>query len=383
MATGGVLGSTTNVIVGPLLGASTTWIGDTTAASALNLAAGATTTGLGKTVNIGTNGAAGSTTNITIGSTTGTSTTTLQGATNGVTQTAGNSTTLLATTAFVTTADNLKANLASPTFTGTPSAPTATAGTNTTQIATTAFVTAAVPAAATVAEAKLGSDTTKFISSNVLQKVVNSPSYYKFPRGLFSTNVSGTGATVTQGALIAALAGPSTGAGGSILRYYGVGGVDVVAGTGWSVGTTYDINFGKAFRLTGSTRLAVSTNTIVRVSFGKQANNGVGDPNTAAVGWRYNQAVGFIEIIAHDGATLKTLTTSSNPSGWFEWEIFNDGAGNVQMFVNDVSIGTRTGGRTTFSYASGPDYVEEIETTATPAAQPAAFFRNGGVFLQP
>ena len=82
-------------------------------------------------------------------------------------------------------------------------------------------------------------------------------------------------------------------------------------------------------------------------------------------------------------APLKTLTTSSNPSGWFEWEIFNDGAGNVQMFVNDVSIGTRTGGRTTFSYASGPDYVEEIETTATPAAQPAAFFRNGGVFLQP
>ena len=35
---------------------------------------------------------------------------------------------------------DLKANLASPTFTGTPLAPTATTGTNTTQIATTAFV---------------------------------------------------------------------------------------------------------------------------------------------------------------------------------------------------------------------------------------------------
>ena len=56
------------------------------------------------------------------------------------TASAGTSTTQLATTAFVTTADNLKANLASPTFTGTPTAPTATAGTNTTQIATTAFV---------------------------------------------------------------------------------------------------------------------------------------------------------------------------------------------------------------------------------------------------
>ena len=38
---------------------------------------------------------------------------------------------------------DLKAPLASPTFTGTPAAPTASAGTNTTQVATTAFVTTA------------------------------------------------------------------------------------------------------------------------------------------------------------------------------------------------------------------------------------------------
>lgn len=42
------------------------------------------------------------------------------------------------------TALDLKANLASPTFTGTPAAPTASGGTNTTQIATTAFVAAAI-----------------------------------------------------------------------------------------------------------------------------------------------------------------------------------------------------------------------------------------------
>lgn len=44
------------------------------------------------------------------------------------------------------TALNLKANIASPTFTGVPAAPTPAAGTNTTQVATTAFVTAAVAA---------------------------------------------------------------------------------------------------------------------------------------------------------------------------------------------------------------------------------------------
>ena len=45
-----------------------------------------------------------------------------------------------ADTTAMTAADALKANTASPTFTGVPSAPTATAGTNTTQVATTAFV---------------------------------------------------------------------------------------------------------------------------------------------------------------------------------------------------------------------------------------------------
>jgi hypothetical protein len=65
----------------------------------------------------------------------------LTGTPTAPTAAAATNTTQIATTAFVTTADNLKANLASPTFTGTPAAPTATAGTNTTQIATTAFVT--------------------------------------------------------------------------------------------------------------------------------------------------------------------------------------------------------------------------------------------------
>jgi hypothetical protein len=45
-------------------------------------------------------------------------------ATTATTQSAGDSSTKLATTAFVTTADNLKANLASPTFTGTVALPT-------------------------------------------------------------------------------------------------------------------------------------------------------------------------------------------------------------------------------------------------------------------
>ena len=76
----------------------------------------------------------------TLASPTFTGTPTLPTGSIATTQTAADSSTKLATTAFVTTADNLKANLASPTFTGTPLSTTAAVDTNTTQVATTAYV---------------------------------------------------------------------------------------------------------------------------------------------------------------------------------------------------------------------------------------------------
>ena len=63
------------------------------------------------------------------------------------TQAGGNNTTRLATTAFVQGELAPFATISSPAFTGTPTAPTATAGTSTTQIATTQFVQTAVAAA--------------------------------------------------------------------------------------------------------------------------------------------------------------------------------------------------------------------------------------------
>jgi hypothetical protein len=138
---GGGSGTSTTTLQGNLTTTGTsTDIANSTAAQSIFIGSGTTTTGNTKTIGIGANGNPGSTTNITLGTTGGTTNITLNGNTNGVTQTAGNSTTLLATTAFVTTANNLKANIASPSLTGTPLSTTAAADTNTTQIATTAFV---------------------------------------------------------------------------------------------------------------------------------------------------------------------------------------------------------------------------------------------------
>jgi hypothetical protein len=114
----------------------------------------------GSTLNVGTGGILGSnaytnTAFAPLASPTFTGTPTLPTGTIAATQTALNSTTAVATTAFVTTADNLKADLASPTFTGTPSLPSGTTGitqtalTSNTTLATTAYADAAAGAAVT------------------------------------------------------------------------------------------------------------------------------------------------------------------------------------------------------------------------------------------
>jgi hypothetical protein len=67
------------ITIGNTSGTGILTFGRSTGAQTVNIATGATTTGVTKTVNLGTSGAAGSTTNITVGSTTGTSTTTMNG----------------------------------------------------------------------------------------------------------------------------------------------------------------------------------------------------------------------------------------------------------------------------------------------------------------
>ncbi len=134
--------STSPTLVTPSLGAATaTSINGntiTTGTGILTLGAGKTFTASntltltgtdGSTLNIGSGGTLGAnaytgTAYAPLASPTFTGTPTLPTGTIATTQTAGDNSTALATTAFVTTADNLKANIASPTFTGTVIIPT-------------------------------------------------------------------------------------------------------------------------------------------------------------------------------------------------------------------------------------------------------------------
>ena len=156
----------------------------------------------------------------------------LQGNPTAATQSSGNSSTRLATTAFVatevaalvdsapgalntlnelaaainddasfsTTITNsiaLKAPLASPALTGTPTAPTASSGTNTTQLATTAFVTAATSGLAT--------------DTNLANKApINSPTFTGTPAAPTASAGTNTTQIATTAFVTTAVAGAST-----------------------------------------------------------------------------------------------------------------------------------------------------------------------------
>jgi hypothetical protein len=374
VATGGVVGSTTLTTIGPVLGASTTSIGGTTAASTLNLATGATISGSTKTVNIGTAGVAGSTTNIAIGSTTGTSTTTLQGITNGVTQTAGDSSLKLATTAFVTTADNLKANLASPALTGVPTAPTATDGTNTTQIATTAFVTAAVPALATAVQARAFTSTTTAMSPRQALWAMLSQDVVYVQRDTFTVTNVGTITAVNGGNLTTQTRPGTAGACSSRARIFGFAQVDQQYNMEVKSNPVSFTNF--SFRKIFSGRSMVNGVTDTNFTWawyhGKAEADGVGDLVRRGFGWKMIGGAGsrFLLLQVHNGTTLASVTSSFAVTAGvaFDWDVESDGAGNVTLYVNGTSVATSSAGPTGLINQTSTVWQEEFQAAAALAS---------------
>ena len=269
------------------------------------------------------------------------------------------------------------APLASPTFTGTPTLPTGTiattqtAGDNTTKVATTAFVTAAVPAFATMAQSQQGSSTTTAMSPFDTVTAMMTDGYR--PALNFTGATSGTGASNNIVSLaFAQTAGPNVSTAG--YAYVITNNAGAYSTTSAS---TVTIKFNKPIWISGVYDTYSSTwqgdaNTEAKAYLGVSMLNG-DDPTGAAIGWwKLGGASTPFNLMVHDGTTLTKVASASstaNSGTPFRWLVYSDGAGNVTLYINGVSVATTTAGPTGATQANTGQFTGAVKAGASAATR--------------
>jgi hypothetical protein len=421
VGTGGVVGSTTNMTIGPVLGASTITVGNTTAASSLNLGTGGTISGATKAINIGTNGVSGSTTNITIGAGGATSLTVINGSAQASTPAADNNSASIATTAFVAgqagsatplvngtaavgtslryarqdhvhPTDTTRAAVDSQAFTGTPSLPTGTigvtqtAGNNTTALATTAFVTAAVPAfAATTNVIFDPSSTTLALNPSLVPQFLANSNYRNFS-SLTVTSISGSAVTTQFGSARELYTSSTSVAGRATFMnaFYFSAFMSMSSKSNSNI-----IDWSKKIWVFGTAILGRSTylgnaNTVTRVNLGGRSANATGNLTQKGIGFFKVGGTGtFINLTVHNGTTLTSVASSVTlaSDATVHYIIYSDGAGNVQLYLDGVLAASTTAGPTGSGTSGHNIYEEQIESATSSGSLSSMHIAGAGIYM--
>ena len=273
--------------------------------------------------------------------------------------------------------DTSRAALNSPAFTGTPSLPTGTtavtqtAGNNTTAVATTAFVTAAVPAFATAADAVLQSSTTKALSPSVAPFTISNGLTTRLDY-ITATGVSGSG-TVTAGIVgFREMYTSSTGTNGKATFTAGQTGLVSVFHNLTSEAQT---NFSKKIWMSGrfmaylNSTYVGDANGFVSISLGGYTTTTATGAMTArGIGLRkLGGAASVIQLVVHNGTT-QTLVDSTKTMGTqevVEYLVYSDGAGNVQLYLNGSLAASSSAGPTGNTADYQNIYREQAEQTSS------------------
>jgi hypothetical protein len=287
----------------------------------------------------------------------------------------GDITGTLSTQTDLQSALDLKANLASPTFTGTPTLPTGTIattqspGNNTTALATTAFVTAAVPAIATAQQAITGTSATVALSPSSIGAQLTRGFTQRFDF-ISTTSTSGSGQVTTAfSGFREAYVSATASAGRASFSLGSVGGAGSLGG----YSDERKIDYSKKIWVAGraSTNYSATyvgdANTSVSCALGGFNTNTVGDMNVAGIGWRKAGGSGaFVTLMVHNGTTFTTVATTKTVATLelFDWLIYSDGTGNVTLYINGVSSATTSAGPTGLGGANQNIYREQCEKTA-------------------
>ena len=260
------------------------------------------------------------------------------------------------------------APLASPTFSGTPSLPTGTtgitqtAGNNTTALATTAFVTTAVPAFATNAQAVAGTSATTALSPFNSRFSHLAPFVFA-PVTSSMTSVTSGGGSSTMNAY-----GGSIGSSGSLAGYslrhatpY-IRGVTTTGGIQWQKPQMFAVRLVPffAFQTASIFRMTLGSNT---ATLNVLANKGIGIRFGASAA----NVLSALVLDVHNGTTLTSVTSSFTPNlaQGFDLMVYSDGAGNVTLYANDVQVATTSAGPISAAVANYNILQLGIENTTT------------------
>jgi hypothetical protein len=279
------------------------------------------------------------------------------------------------------------APLASPVFSGTPSLPTGTigvtqtAGNNTTAVATTAFVTAAVPAVATASQARTFTSTTTAMSPRQALWAMLSPDVVTIDGPSLTTTNVGTITSVQVGAISRNIRPSNAGACSSRIRTFGVSQVDQTWNSESRANPKNWLNFSLRKIFSGRSTIDGVTDTNFTAAWyhGKVEADGVGDLVRRGFGWKLVGGAGsrFLLLQAHNGTTLSSVTSSFAVTAGvaFDWDVESDGAGNVTLYVNGTSVATSSSGPTGSVNIAGLAWQEEIQAAAA-LASPFNDFTN-------
>jgi hypothetical protein len=230
-----------------------------------------------------------------------------------------------------------------------------------------------IPAFATNAEAVAGTSTTTVMTpaANYWADKKSGHSFVQFNSMTAGGSGSGAQAVLSLGGY--AVASPSTAVGhgiGSFTFPSAQRGVSRANGSwNWSKA------FAASFRFSRNTGVT-DTNCIMRMTFGKAAAS-PGDPTINSVGIRMAGS-GPIQLIVHNGTTFTAVTTTSSfvpvVPLTYDFRIISNGAGSVQLYINDVLEATTTAGPTgTSGTANACLVVMESQNTAIVTIGNASF----------
>jgi hypothetical protein len=297
---------------------------------------------------------------------------------------------------------DLKANLASPTFTGTPSLPTGTtavtqtAGNNTTALATTAFVTTSNPDASTTvkghvelatdAEALTSTSTTLAITPSTVPWAISSGNIQRLDF-INNTAIAGSGIVSATSAGYRQFYLNTT---GSVGRASFAGGI---IGS-FTITPGFDdyrqLNFSKKMWLCGKFACNVSgfagdAHNIFSVSLGGYTTGASGNMTVKGIGLKkVGGAASFIELVVHNGTSQSTVATTKAvaTSEVVEWMIYSDGTGNVTLYINGTQEATSSAGPTGTTANGQGVYREQVEQTASAATRLLANCYSGQLIIQ-